>query len=63
MVWAINHIQMGYVSNLQRLPVFEHLFGIAFEVNTVGRDPGKDNLLKKLWGEDVISVNLISPPL
>lgn len=62
MVWAITNIQMGYVSNCQRLPVFEHFFGIALEVDILELHPTKDDFLKKLRGEDVISVKLISPP-
>ena len=61
-VWAIINIQMGRISNPRRLPIFEQSFRIDLEVNVLGLDPTKDNLLKKLRSEDVISIELVSPP-
>ena len=54
---------MGGVSNFQSMPVFEQLSGIAFEVNILGVNANKDNLLKKSRSEDVISIEMFSPPL
>ena len=62
-VWAITNIQMGRVANPRSLPVFEQSFRIDLVVNVLRLDPTKDNLLKKLRSEDVISVELTSAML
>ena len=61
-VWASINTQMGYISNSQRMPVSEYVFGIALKVKVLGTEPTKDDFLKELWGEDVIFVKMISPP-
>ena len=61
-VWASINTQIGYISNSRRMPVSEHVFGIALKVKVPGMEPTKDDFLKELWGEDVIFVKMISPP-
>ena len=61
-VWANTNIQMEYVSNFLRLPVFEQFVGIHLKVNILGLDANIDNLSMKLRGKDVISVKVFDAP-
>lgn len=61
-VRANTNVQMGEVLNSLRLPVLEKFSSVALKVNVLELSAKKDDLLKKLRSEDVISVKMFSPP-